>query len=234
MNLTQARAYYRDLRPCNLGSPKYRHLLLLSFWPIFGVIFWTLEIAWPSIWEALTGKSLIYFAIEVPLDAYIPFCEWFIIPYYFWFAYLVGMMLYGLFFDTLTFRRFMWFVILSYSVTALIYLLFPNMQALRPVEFPRDNLLTAIVRRLYDFDTNTNVCPSIHVLGTFAVSLAGWHAKGLQSMGWRLFFLISTLLISSSTVFLKQHSIVDVAVALVLCALCYPAVFEGICHEGGK
>ena len=233
MKPADALSYYRDLRPSNLNSPRYRHLLLLIFWPIFGVVFWTLEIAWPSIWKAITGRTLIYFPIEVPLDAYIPFCEWFIIPYYFWFAYLVGMMVYGLLFDHLAFRRFMWFVILSYSATALFYLIFPNMQALRPIEFPRDNLLTAIVHGLYDFDTNTNVCPSIHVLGTLAVGCAGWHSPHLQTPALRVFFVLSTLLISSSTVFLKQHSIVDVVAALLLSAICYPIVFYGICRKGG-
>ena len=226
-----ALGYYRNLLPQNLTTPPYRHLLLLVFWPIFGAVFWTLELAWPFIWEHITGKVLIYTPIEVALDAYIPFCEWFIIPYYLWFAFLVGMMVYGLLFDILTFRRFMWFVILSYSVTAIVYVLWPNMQALRPIVFPRDNLLTRIVSGLYHFDTNTNVCPSIHVLGTVAVCAAGLHAKGLQSTPWRVFFTLSGILISMSTVFLKQHSIVDVFAALLLCAVCYPIVYRRICRD---
>jgi membrane-associated phospholipid phosphatase len=125
----------------------------------------------------------------------------------------------------------MWFVILTYSATAVIYILFPNMQTLRPTAFPRDNLLVDMVRGLYEFDTNTNVCPSIHVLGSVAVCLAGLHSKPLRSIGWKLFFLLSTLLICLSTVFLKQHSIIDVYTALALGAVCYVAVFFGICRE---
>ena len=223
--------YYRDLRPSTLKTPKYRHLILALYWPAFGLVFMTLEQFWPRIWQALTGEVLVYQEVVSSLDAYIPFCEWFVIPYYFWFAFLVGMALYGLLFEVRAFRHFMWFVILSYSATAIIYLLWPNMQALRPVDIPRDNWMVDIVHALYDFDTNTNVCPSIHVLGSFAVCFAGLHSRTLRGWGWKTFFVVSTLLISASTVFLKQHSILDVFAAFALCAVCYPLVFFVICRE---
>lgn len=223
--------YYRDLRPSTLKTPKYRHLILALYWPAFGLVFMTLEQFWPRIWQALTGEVLVYQEVVSSLDAYIPFCEWFVIPYYFWFAFLVGMALYGLLFEVRAFRHFMWFVILSYSATAIIYLLWPNMQALRPVDIPRDNWMVDIVHALYNFDTNTNVCPSIHVLGSFAVCFAGLHSRTLRGWGWKTFFVVSTLLISASTVFLKQHSILDVFAAFALCAVCYPLVFFVICRE---
>ena len=222
--------YYRDLRPNNLGSKKYKHLLLLIYWPFYGIAFWTLEKAWPRIWQAMTGQELIYNEVFCAWDAYIPLCEWFVIPYYFWFAFLVGMGAYGVLFDIRALRHFMWFVILTYSATAVIYLIWPNMQALRPTEFPRDNWMIDIIKGLYGYDTNTNVCPSIHVLGSFAVGFAGWHSRTLRGWGWKAFFAISTVLISISTVFLRQHSIIDVIAALVLCAICYPIVYYVICN----
>lgn len=231
MNVQSVIDYYRDLRPSTLKTPKYRHLILALFWPAFGLVFMTLERFWPRIWQAMTGEVLVYQEVVSSLDAYIPFCEWFVIPYYFWFAFLVGMALYGLLFEVRAFRHFTWFVILSYSATAIIYLLWPNMQALRPVDIPRDNWMVDIVRALYDFDTNTNVCPSIHVLGSVAVCFAGLHSRILRGWGWKTFFIVSTLLISASTVFLKQHSILDVFAAFALCAVCYPLVFFVICRE---
>ena len=225
-------SYYGNLRLSSLRSPQYRHLLLLIFWPIFGAVFWTLEYLWPQIVLRLTGHPLYYHPIEVALDASIPFCEWFLIPYLLWFVLLIWIMVYGLLFEIQLFRRFMWFVILSYSATALLYLLFPNMQPLRPTVFPRRNLLTAIVQGIYDFDTNTNVCPSIHVLGTMAAVTAGLHSNRLNTRAWRLFFLLCGVAISLSTVLLKQHSIVDLFAALLLSLLCYPIVFFGICRDG--
>lgn len=223
--MLSALLYYKDLRPRTLREDRYRHLLLLLFWPAFGLVFMMLEHLVPAVWQALTGDPLVYYNIVSPLDAKIPFCELFAIPYYFWFAFLVGMVLYGLLFDIPAFRNYMWFVIWTYTATAVIYILFPNMQSLRPVELPRDNLLTDIIRGLYDFDTNTNVCPSIHVLGSVAVCLAGLHSKKLKGVGWKLFFVIATLLITLSTVFLKQHSVIDIYAALALSAVVYPLVY---------
>ncbi len=223
--------YYKDLRPSNIGTPKYKHLLLLLYWPIFGLVFLTLEQFYPSIYQFFSGRELTYLPIESVQDAYIPFCEWFVIPYYFWFVFLIGMAIYGILFDHRDLRHYMWFVILSYSITAVIYIAIPNMQPLRPQELPRDNLLTDIVRGLYDFDTDTNVCPSIHVLGSLAVCFAGLHSRSLRGVGWKIFFVVSTVLISLSTVFLKQHSIIDVYAALAVGAICYVLTFFVICKE---
>ncbi len=231
MNLKEVFHYYRDLRPSNIKTTKYKHLLLLLFWPVFGVVFFSLERLWPIVWKAVTGKALIYQEVVCDLDAYIPFCELFVIPYYFWFAFLVLMIGYSMLFDFRAMHHCMWFIILSYSVTAVIYLIWPNMQALRPVDIPRDNWMIDIVRGLYDFDTNTNVCPSIHVLGSLAVCFSGLHSRTLRGWGWKLFFVIATVLISLSTVFLKQHSILDVFAALALGAVCYVLVFCVICTE---
>lgn len=224
-NLRSAIGYYRDIRLSNLHSPRYKHLLLLLYWPLYGLLFGLVESKWPSIWESITGEPLVFFEVACPLDSWIPFCEWFVIPYYFWFAYLVGMLLYGLLFDRQSFRDCMYFIMLTYSATIVIYLLWPNMQALRPAAFDRENVLTWIVQKLYNFDTNTNVCPSIHVLGSVAVSLTGLRAPRLQHWGWKVFFHTSNLLICMSTVFLKQHSILDVFAALLLCAIAYPFAF---------
>ena len=217
--------YYRDLRPSNIASPRYRYLFLLLYWPFYGLIFGLVESKWPALWEYITGEPLVFFEVVCPIDSWIPFCEWFVIPYYFWFAYIVGMLHYGLLFDRQTFRDCMYFIMLTYSATMVIYLLWPNMQALRPETFERENLFTWIVQRLYNFDTNTNVCPSIHVLGSMAVCLAGLRAPRLQHWGWKVFFHVSNLLICLSTVFLKQHSILDVFAALLLCAIAYPLAF---------
>ena len=99
----------------------------------------------------------------------------------------------------------MWFIILTYSFALVTYLLFPNCQHLRPTLLGGD-LLTRFTAKLYAADTNTNVCPSIHVIGSFAVYFAARDIRRFRAKGWRLGFLTMAVLISLSTVFLKQHS----------------------------
>lgn len=207
---------YRNFSFSKRNDPSYRHLKLLLYWPIYGLAFLILE----------RGLSLSYHTVHCSLDDLIPFCEYFLIPYYFWFVFLIGMLLYTLLFDVSCFRKYMTFIILTYSVTCLIYLIYPTAQELRPVTFARQNWMTKTVTFLYAFDTNTNVCPSLHVVGSFAVLFASWHTPRFSTFGWRAFFWIAALLISASTVFLKQHSVVDIAAALALCIVAYPLVYS--------
>ena len=89
------------------------------------------------------------------------------------------------------------------------------------MEFARDNFLTQFMAEFYRFDSNTNVCPSIHVIGSAAVCLAGIHAPKLQKLRWKLFFPITAVLICMAAVFLKQHSILDVLWAIPICTAAY-------------
>ena len=110
-------------------------------------------------------------------------------------------------------------------MTILIYIVWPSSQELRPASFERSNIFTEFMRRFYEFDTNTNVCPSIHVIGAVAVSCAAWNSKFFSTTPWRIVFSLVTLSIIASTVFLKQHSFLDIPPALLLCALAYPVVY---------
>ncbi len=207
---------YRGLRWSNLTSPQYRHLLLLLYWPIYLLSF--------LIIERFLDAS--YTPVHCFLDDWIPFCEYFVVFYVFWFIFWIGMLVYTLLYEPATFRRMMWFCILTFSTAVAIYVIFPNCQNLRPTEFERDNLFVDIVRLLYWIDTNTNVCPSLHVVASVAVVFAARDSKRFSGFGWQLTVTVLAVLISLSTVFIKQHSAVDVLAALPLCALGYLVCFR--------
>ncbi|MBQ4332920.1 MAG: phosphatidic acid phosphatase [Clostridia bacterium] len=203
------------VRPGNLGSDTYRHLLLLLFWPLYGIGFYTFELILP----------LDFHPIYCVVDDWIPFCEWFVIPYYWWFVILVGMVAYTALFNFEVYYRYMYFIIITYSVTLLIYLIYPSSQELRPEIFPRDNILTRIIGTLYATDSNENVCPSIHVLGAVGAGIAGLQCRRFATVWGRIVMWVSIITICMSTVMIKQHSIIDVFVALALCAVVYPFTF---------
>ena len=208
---------YRALRPANVTSPAYRHVLLLLYWPAYGLLFLAVE-------RLLAMDS--YTPVHCALDDMIPFNEWFLLPYLFWFVYMAGALVYTFFFDVPSFRRMMVFIMVTYSVTIAVYLLWPTCQQLRPDTFPRDNLLTRFLGWFYTFDTNTNVCPSIHVLGAVAVSAAAWDSPRFRTGPWRTAFSAMTALICISTVFIKQHSVLDVLAALPLSVVGWAAAWR--------
>ena len=207
---------YRRLLLGTLKPEETRHLWLLLYWPIYGAFFFFVEKVY---------RPDGYYSVWCPLDDAIPFCELFLIPYLFWFVYLIGMHVYTLIYDVAAFRKMMYFIMITYSATIIIYLIFPTCQDLRPAEFERDNILTRFMAEYYAFDTNTNVCPSIHVIGSLAVMLTSFHCKDFGK-GTKVAFAVAGVLIAISTVFVKQHSILDLLAALPLCAIAYVVCFR--------
>lgn len=212
MKIDKPSVNYRNFRWSKRNSKEFSHLKLLLYWLLFGIAFLFVERLY---------RADSYYPMHCRLDDYIPFQEWFLIPYMLWFVFLVGIHIYTLLYDVECFRKLMKFIIITYSVAILIYLVFPNCQELRPVEFERDNLLTRFMTGFYQFDTNTNVCPSMHVIGSLAVMFAAWHSKHFRSLKWKLVFGGIAVLISVSTVFLKQHSVLDILVALPISLVAY-------------
>ncbi len=204
---------YRHFRLKRINEPQYKHLWWLLFFPIY----W---LRYPLI-ENLNPASQ-YHPIYCPLDDLIPFSEWFIIPYTLWMASLVALCLYTVLYDVDSFKWYMKFLTISMSISTVIFLVYPSCQNLRPVAFPRDNLLTKLVAFLYSADTNTNVFPSEHAIGGMAVWLTAVRTKGLRSPGKLIAISVLMLLVCFSTVFLKQHSILDVIAGVPVCifALC--------------
>ncbi len=207
---------YRNFRLDKLNTDEFRHVLLLLFWPAFGLLFGYVERYYPA--EE-------YYSVHCALDDAIPFCEWFFIPYLFWFVWLAGTLAYTFFCNVPVFKKMMYFIMFTYTVTIVIYFLFPTCQNLRPPEFERQNLLTQMISSFYEFDTNTNVCPSIHVIGSFAGAFAVLECHAPQKPRYKAIAMAVAVLISISTVFVKQHSVIDVAAALPLCAIGYYLCF---------
>lgn len=207
---------------------KYKHSILILYFPLYMVWFLLLE----------KRADIPHYIIHCPLDDMIPFQEIFIIPYLLWFFYVAAVLVY-LFFQTdylKDFYRCAAVLMLGMTTCLIIYTLFPNAQDLRPQAFPRDNALTRIIAALYQGDTSTNVCPSIHVYNSLAIhaGLSKSHyflpeEKGNSAnyRGWKLASLILCILICLSTLFLKQHSVIDMACSIILFGIYYPLVYKG-------
>lgn len=196
---------------------QWSSLKLLLFWPIFFLIFTYAEHYFPAAY---------YFPMHCRLDDLIPFCEWFVIPYVVWFPFVGGMAAFLLLRDPPAYRRMMRFIILTYSAALLIFFLFPTCQQLRPVLFLRGNPLIRMTAAIYANDTNTNVCPSIHVIGSLAVWLAARDTRQIPAFLRRVVTPVMAVLISVSTVFLKQHSALDVLAAAAVCGAAFPLVYR--------
>jgi len=216
MKITSPLVDYRRFRFSKLNTKEFAHLKWLILWPLFGLFFVFVE----RIYQVES-----YYPVYCWLDDRIPFQEIFIIPYVFWYFFLLFMHLYLLLYDVETFKKMMRFLVIVHVIAVLTYLVFPTCQELRPAVFERDNFLTRFIEAFYRLDTNTNVCPSLHVAASLGVMFAAWHCKRLKVWGWKLIITVTALLICVSTVFVKQHSVVDVIAALPMCLAAYYVCF---------
>lgn len=208
-------------RKRSILSPARRHFLLLLYFPIYLLAFFLLE------HNITTSYWVSYFPM---LDDRIPFLPCFVIPYYLWYPYIFIPGIYFLFRDVPTFKLYMYNVILGYSLALAICALFPNGQDLRPTSFPADTLFTRMVRAIYSVDTNTNVLPSMHVIGTLAVVSAVMHSPTTRSPLIRVSFILIAALICASTVFIKQHSILDIFAGILISTLVHLLVYKFFRH----
>ena len=188
---------------------KYKHAIVVLYFPIYMTWFVLLE-----------KRTNVHFTdIHCIVDDWIPFNEIFIIPYLLWFLY-VFVVLAFLFFQTDHINDFYHtaaVLILGMTTSLLIYTIFPNMQSMRPTSFDRDNVFLRIITILYKTDTDTNVLPSIHVFNSLAIHAGVCRCHAFQKHKWiRVASLILCSLICLSTMFLKQHSFLDVVAAFAL------------------
>ena len=116
-----------------------------------------------------------YFVIHSIFDDYIPFCEYFIIPYLLWFAYIAVTLGYLFFNDKQGFYKASAIMFSGMTIFLIICTVFPNGLNLRPEVFTR--------------------------------------------------------LIILATMFLKQHSVVDVVAACVMAYFMYSLIYA---QEGAK
>ena len=207
---------YRNFRLCKLNSTEFSHLKLLFGWVGYFSLYFLTE----SIIPEQSCTPVYCF-----LDDWIPFCEWFIIPYVLWYVLIAGSLLYFALHNIDSFKKLSTYIIITQVAAMAIYILFPTRQDLRPESFPRENFLTQIVALLYRFDTNTNVCPSLHVaysLGIASVWIKEKEVSRLLKAGI-VIFVISVCL---STAFIKQHSVLDGIAAIPICLFAEWFVFH--------
>ena len=193
----------------------HRDLRLLYSWVGFLAFFFLTEYAIPA-------ESC--YNVHIFLDDMIPFCEWFVIPYGLWYLLIVISLGYFLLLDASSFKALQIYIIITQVIAVTVYILFPTRQELRPEVFPRDNFLTDCVALLYRIDTNTGVCPSLHVAYSLGIASV-WLRKKDAHWLWKSFVVAAVILICLSTMFIKQHSAVDFFAALPVCMVAEFLVF---------
>ncbi len=175
----------------------------------------------------LEQRKVSYHVINFKIDEYIPFCEVFIVPYIMWFGYVAFTVVLFCIKDKVEADKLVRFLIAGMTIFIIVSAVFPNGHHLRPRVFERENIFTDMIRHLYAADTPTNVLPSIHVYNSVAIMIAVWRSRLFSNhriVKCGMLFLGASII--CSTVLIKQHSMLDVLLALLLSSIMYSIVYR--------
>ncbi|AET68451.1 PAP2 superfamily protein [Desulfosporosinus orientis DSM 765] len=157
-------------------------------------------------------KGNVYSLITV-LDQHIPFIKYFIVPYLAWYLLMFVILSWFMKRDHKLYISSLASICVGLLLSFLVYAFFQT-KVPRPVIMGQD-LFSNLTRFLYGIDNPYNAFPSIHVMTAYIIFVASSKAKGC---GRKMVLASQTLsvLVILSTVFLKQHTLMDVAGGIFL------------------
>lgn len=208
---------YREFRLSRLNEPRFSHLKLLLGWVVYFALYF--------LTENLIPVENCH-SVHMWLDDVIPFNEYFVIPYTFWYLLIVFSLGYFALYDIPKFRGLQIYIMVTQFVAMAVYILYPTRQDLRPESFANDNFFTRVIGFMYVFDTNTGVCPSLHCAYSFGIMSTWLKDKSAHPL-WRAFVVFAVIMICLSTMFIKQHSAVDFFAAIPLGILAEVIAYGG-------
>jgi len=190
-----------DLLKCSGRSGYFYRILFIILIPMAQGIYFFLNLTTTRAYD-----------ITIFLDKLIPFNEWFIIPYVFWYVYTFGTLLLLAYFDHKTYFKLLFSILIGMMVCFVVYYMFPTTVP-RP-NVASDNILQRMVHIIYCNDKPYNCFPSIHMLDTLLITM--FLFKYSNSLPLRISTAVVCISIYLSTLFVKQHSILDAAASTIL------------------
>ena len=155
--------------------------------------------------------------VKTFVDDLIPFNRYFALPYLFMFLFISISLLYFAIVDSKTYFRLLASVVCGMLLCFVVYYLFPT-------TVPRPKLLgndffSNLVKDIYASDNPYNCFPSIHVLSAYLPILFAF--KYNKSIFMKGFTFIGGGMIILSTLFIKQHYVLDGVASIVIGTLLY-------------
>ena len=193
----------------------------LKKWILFGIIY-------ISCFGIIEKRVVDFHVIHTALDDRIPFCEYFVIPYLLWFLYVGVTILYFCMLNPSQKESDDFFscFFMGSAVFFMISLVYPNVQNLRPA-YIGEGFWAGLVKLIYLTDTPTNILPSLHVYNSVVCLAAIMRNKSCRKRKWLITGVgILTVSIILSTMLIKQHSVVDVMMALLFNVIFYYVVYR--------
>ena len=166
-----------------------------------------------SIYLLLNHSNDDVYMLVTKFDKIIPFKQLFIVPYVAWFGLIFVVLIWFMYRDIKLYIFSIISIILGLLISFIIFSLFQTTVP-RP-EILGDDIFSQLTKLMYTIDNPFNAFPSIHVLTSYIVFLGCQETKGRYP---KISLVIQgvVILVILATLFLKQHTLLDVLGGLIL------------------
>lgn len=189
---------------------KFRILPAYGWLPIIGMAVTHLTVYYGT---KLINSGMPHHDLSLPFEAQIPFApEWTII-YVLTFLFWVGGMIFTAWQKEELCYKLSMAAMISYLMCAVIFLVLPT--TIERPEITGTMYYDRLLRAMYDSDIPTNVFPSMHCMMSYLIFRGMTKSPGMKK-GYMWAAGILVVLISASTVFVRQHYFVDTVAGIVL------------------
>lgn len=161
------------------------------------------------------------FSLATDIDRAIPFMPVFVLPYIAWYLFLPITFIYFCLKDKSIYYKTLITYIISLIVCYITYFFFQTTVE-RPV-LTEEDIFTQMVRYIYQRDAPYNAFPSIHAFTSYLMMKVILKSPFKNRVNVTVIGCLAVL-IMISTLFIKQHVIMDIFAAIILVDLVYNAV----------
>ena len=179
-------------------------------------VLWLLLWVPHSIWYFVLNKYQVNsHLIHIPLDDMIPFVKEFVIFYVLWYGYIAFAHIWTFFKSKRDFLVMCSLIFTANLLSMLVCTIYPSMHDMRPDDATMGTgFLSDIVRWLYGTENPYCILPSMHCMLAIVITVGLIFSESMKGkLAVKIICPIYTVLVMLSTVFIKQHSIVDVFAA---------------------
>jgi membrane-associated phospholipid phosphatase len=187
-------------------------------------LLWILSIPLSNvIYQLLNNSERGANSLVTDIDRSLPFVKLFAIPYLSWFLFIAAALIYLCFKDRNTYYKTL--IVLNVSLIA-CYLIYYFYQTVVPrPELIGDDILTNLVKLIYNSDMPYNCFPSIHCLTSY-IAAKSIKNSSLTYSWIKISAIAMAFMIIISTQFIKQHVVLDIISAIILGEIVFQLVFK--------
>ena len=163
------------------------------------------------------------------LDELTPFLPGFIYIYVAWYISLIVIPYYIYYKDKNSFNKYVVTFIISTIICGIIFVVYPN--TIKRADITGGGITNFIIKIIYYLDYPVNCLPSIHCLYSFLYIFAIFDTKKVTPTYIKIIITVFSISVVLSTLFIKQHVIVDALASLIISTVVWIIVDKFRMHE---